>query len=136
MNKQSAQALGPPHQGALILYASLTVFDHRSTRARWRSTSLVLWVSSPASSHTERAFIDAKWSRSFLTVGVHQLPAIHTVVGDCSVKGGADRFISSMRSFLLHQSRQWSSERESAMDGSSKHLLSPIRPVRGPISLN
>ncbi|KDP39839.1 hypothetical protein JCGZ_04184 [Jatropha curcas] len=64
------------------------VFGHCSMRARWRLTRLVLRVSSPASSHAERASIDLKWSRSFLTVGVHQLPAIHVVAGDCSVKGG------------------------------------------------
>ncbi|KDP43929.1 hypothetical protein JCGZ_05396 [Jatropha curcas] len=65
----------------------------------------------PASSHAERASIDAKWSHSFSTVGFHQLLAIHAVAGDCSVKGGADRFISSMRSFLLHQSQQESSKK-------------------------
>ncbi|KDP44056.1 hypothetical protein JCGZ_05523 [Jatropha curcas] len=123
------------NQGARILYASLPVFGHHSTRARWRSTRLVLRVSSPASPHAERASIDAKWSHSFLTVGVHQLPAIHAVAGDCSVKGG--RSLHLLNAIVSPSSITAMELRKGIRHGRKlKHLSSPIRPVRGPILLN
>ncbi|KDP35763.1 hypothetical protein JCGZ_10843 [Jatropha curcas] len=53
-------------------------------------------------------------------------PVIHAVYGDCSVKGGVDCFIFSIRSFLLHHFRRQSSDDGTAMNGSGEATIEAI----------
>ncbi|KDP47084.1 hypothetical protein JCGZ_03892 [Jatropha curcas] len=78
---------------------------------RWEEgESILLTVSGRTRLHRpEIDEIDRKWAR----------------------EGGPPIASSPQSDCFSSQSREWSSEMESAMDGSSKHLSSPIRPVRG-----